>query len=110
LDRKRAFLRWWAAIENRGESTPQTRKSQPPSLKAKVAVEAIKAHMPAAQIGQIFSVHATEVGGWKKQAHAGLSDIFGKGQEQVRQHCGAPAERFGRPWQPEHLNEENGIK
>src|SRR5438034_10354953 len=31
-------------IENRGESMPKTRKSHPPSLKAKVAVEAIKAH------------------------------------------------------------------
>jgi hypothetical protein len=34
-------------IENRGESMPKTRKSHPPSLKAKVAVEAIKAHKTA---------------------------------------------------------------
>jgi hypothetical protein len=31
-------------IENEGESMPKTRKSHPPSLKAKVAVEAILAH------------------------------------------------------------------
>jgi len=41
-------------IENRGESMPKTRKSHPPSLKAKVAVEAIKAHKTAAQIAQML--------------------------------------------------------
>ena len=64
---------------------PKTRKSHPPSLKAKVAVEAIKAHKTAAQIAQMFGVHPTQVGGWKKQALAGLPDIFGNGREQMRQ-------------------------
>ena len=64
---------------------PRTRKSHPPSLKAKVAVEAIKAHKTAAQIAQMFGVHPTQVGGWKKQALAGLPDIFGNGREQMRQ-------------------------
>ena len=50
---------------------PKIRKSHPPSLKAKVAVEAIKAHKTAAQIAQMFGVHPTQVGGWKKQALAG---------------------------------------
>src|ERR1039457_3248568 len=72
-------------IENRGESMPQTRKSHPPSLKARVAVEAIRAHKTAAQIAQMFGVHPTQVGGWKKQALAGLPDIFGNGREQMRQ-------------------------
>jgi transposase len=72
-------------IENRGESMPKTRKSHPPSLKAKVAVEAIKAHKTAAQIAQMFGVHPTQVGGWKKQALDGLPDIFGNGREQMRQ-------------------------
>jgi len=40
---------------------PKTRKSHPPSVKAKVVVEAIKAHKTAAQIAQIFGVHATQV-------------------------------------------------
>ena len=39
---------------------PRTRKSHPPSLKAKVAVEAIKAHKTAAQM---FGVHPIQVGG-----------------------------------------------
>src|SRR6476469_8188643 len=74
-------------IENEGESMPRTRKSHPPSLKAKVAVEAIKAHKTAAQIAQMFGVHPTQVGGWKKQALAGLPDIFGNGREQLRQQA-----------------------
>src|SRR3954453_5129047 len=74
-------------IENEGESMPRTRKSHPPSLKAKVAVEAIKAHKTAAQIAQMFGVHPTQVGGWKKQALAGLPDIFGNGREHMRQQA-----------------------
>jgi len=68
---------------------PKIRKSHPPSLKAKVAVEAIKAHKTAAQIAQMFGVQPTQVGGWKKQALAGLPDIFGNGREQMRQQADA---------------------
>jgi hypothetical protein len=49
---------------------PKTRKSHPPSLKAKVAFEAIKAHKTAAQIAQMFGAHPNQVGGWKQQALA----------------------------------------
>ena len=66
---------------------PQTRKNHPPSLKAKVAVEAIKGHKTAAQIAQTFGVHPTQVGSWKKQALAGLPDVFGNGREQIRQQA-----------------------
>jgi transposase len=68
---------------------PRTRKSHPPSLKAKVAVEAIKAHKTIAQIVQMFGVHLTRVGGWEKQALAGLPDILGNGREQIRQQTDA---------------------
>src|SRR3974390_1920557 len=74
-------------IENGGESMPRTRKSNPPSLRAKVAIEAIKAHKTTAQIAQMFGVHPTQVGGWKRQALAGLPDIFGNGREQMRQQA-----------------------
>src|ERR1700745_718313 len=76
-------------IENRGESMPKTRKSHPPSLKAKVAVEAIRAQQTVAQSAQMCGVPPTQVGGWKKQALAGLPDIFGNGREQVRQQSDA---------------------
>ncbi len=46
---------------------PKTRKSHPPSLKAKVAVEAIKAQKTTSQIAQMFAVHPTQVGGWVEE-------------------------------------------
>jgi transposase len=76
-------------IENEGKSMPGTRKSHPPSLKARVAVEAIKGHRTTAQIAQMFGVHPTQVGGWKKQALAGSPDVFGNGREQMRQQADA---------------------
>ena len=54
-----------------------------------LTVEAIKAHKTAAQIAQMFGVHPTQVGGWKKQALAGLPDLFGNGREQMRQQSDA---------------------
>ena len=66
---------------------PKTRKNHPPSLKAKVAVEAIRGHKTTAEIAQLYAVHPTQVGGWKKQALAGLPDVFGNGREQMRQQA-----------------------
>src|SRR6476620_8406845 len=40
-------------IDNEGKSMPKPRKNHPPSFKAKVAVEAIKAHKTIAQIAQM---------------------------------------------------------
>ena len=68
---------------------PRTRTSHPPSLKAKVAIEAIKGHKTTAQIAQMFGLHPTPVGGWKRQVLAGLPDVFGNGREQVRQQADA---------------------
>ena len=67
----------------------RARKNHPPGLKAKVAVEAIKAHRTTAQIAQMFGVHPTQVGGWKKQALNGLPDVFGNGREHIRQQSDA---------------------
>src|SRR5437660_6573669 len=77
------------SIENNGESMPRTRKSHPPILKAKVGVQAIRAHKTTARIAQMFGVHPTQIGGWKKQALAGLPDVFGNGREQMRQQADA---------------------
>ena len=68
---------------------PRTRKSHPPSLKAKVAIEAIKGHKTTAQIAQMFGAHPTQVGGWKEQALAGLPDVFGNRGEQMREQADA---------------------
>ena len=68
---------------------PRSRKSHPPSLKAKVAVEAIKGNKTTSQIAQMFGVHPTQVGGWKKQALAGLPEIFSNGRENLREQSDA---------------------
>ena len=54
-----------------------------------MAIEAIKGHKTTAQIAQMFGAHPTQVGGWKKQALAGLPDVFGNGREQMRQQADA---------------------
>src|SRR5215471_13204094 len=64
-------------IENEGESMPRTRKNHSPSLKAKVAIEAIKAQKTTTQISPNVRRSPTQVGGWKRQALAGLPDVFG---------------------------------
>ena len=74
-------------IENEGESMPRTRKNYAPTLKAKVAVEAIKGNKTATQIGQAFSVHPNLVAIWKKQALDQLPDIFSNGQSQTAGRC-----------------------
>jgi transposase len=61
---------------------PTTRENHPPSLKAKVAVEALKGLKTTTQIAQTFGVHPTQVGSWKKQALAGLPEVFGNGRQQ----------------------------
>jgi putative transposase len=66
---------------------PQTRKNHPPSLKARVAIDAIKGHKTTTQIAQTYGVHPTQVGFWKRQAVAGLPDVFGNGREQMRQQA-----------------------
>ncbi len=43
----------------------------------------------SAQIAQMFGVHPTQVGGWKRQALPGLPDVFGNGREQMRQQADA---------------------
>jgi hypothetical protein len=66
------------------ESMPRTRKRHSPSLKAKVPSRPSR-HTRTTQIANIVGVHPTQVGGRKKQALAGLPDVFGHGREQVRQ-------------------------
>lgn len=57
----------------------RTRKTYPPGLKAKVAVEAIKERRTTVQIGQAFGVHPNLVMNWKKQALEQLPEVFNNG-------------------------------
>ena len=60
---------------------PGTRKSYAPSLKAKVAMEAIKAQRTTTEIAKIYSVHPNLIGIWKKQAVENLPEIFTGGRD-----------------------------
>ena len=52
------------------------RKRYSAEFKAKVAREALKEEVTAAEIATLFSIHPTQVVEWKRQAIEGLGDIF----------------------------------
>jgi transposase-like protein len=53
-----------------------SRKQRSASLKAKVALEAVRERLSAAQIASTYHVHPTQVGVWKKQLLAGVVEVF----------------------------------
>ena len=55
---------------------PNTRKSYPPSLKAKISVEAIRAQKTITELAQFYHVNPNLITKWKKQALEGLPEIF----------------------------------
>ena len=67
---------------------PKSRKSYPPSLKARVVVEALKNQKTAAEIAQVYRIHPALVSTWKKQALEALPGIF----QQPRDSRGATLE------------------
>jgi len=84
---------------------PRTRKSHPPSLKARVAVEAIKAHKTTSQIAQMFGVHPTQVGGWKK---TGAGRLAGHLRQRPRADAPPVRRREGRALQAD-WSTESGV-
>ena len=52
------------------------RKRYSADFKAKVALEALRGELTAAQLASKHSIHQTMVGEWKKQAMEGLSAVF----------------------------------
>ena len=55
---------------------PTTRKRYPPSLKAKISVDAIKAQKTITELAQFYRVNPNLIAKWKKQALEGLPEIF----------------------------------
>ena len=55
---------------------PRTRKKHSATLKAKVALEAIKAQRTTSEIAQTFGVHPNLVASWKKHAIELLPELF----------------------------------
>ena len=52
------------------------RKRYSADFKAKVALEALRGELTAAQLASKHSIHQTMVGEWKKQAMEGLTTVF----------------------------------
>ena len=55
---------------------PGQRKRYSAELKAKIALEAIKAQKTANEIATEYGVHPSQIAQWKKQALDGLPDLF----------------------------------
>jgi len=53
-----------------------SRRQHSAALKARVALEAVKERLTAAQIAATYQVHPTQVGMWKKQLLAGVEAVF----------------------------------
>jgi len=56
------------------------RKQHSAETKAKVAVEAIRGLRTVNEIAGEYRVHPTQIAHWKKQALAGLADVFSNGR------------------------------
>ena len=59
--------------------TKRTRRTHSPSLKAKVALAAIKGERTIAQLADQFDVHPNQITTWKTQLEGGAADVFGPG-------------------------------
>ena len=70
---------------------PNTRKSYPPTLKAKVAVDAIRAEKTVTKLAHLHSVYPNLMTKWKRQALDARTEIFR--QSQGRNDSVADAEK-----------------
>jgi len=61
------------------------RKRYDGTLKAKVAVEAIKSQRTVNEIASSYGIHPHQVGQWKKQALEQLPEIFSNGRIRSQQ-------------------------
>jgi len=52
------------------------RKQYPPSLKAKVALEAIRGERTCAELASEYQVHPTQIKKWKKIVTEGIIELF----------------------------------
>ena len=62
----------------------QNRRKHSPSLKAKVALEALKGEETIAELANRFEVHPNQVRKWKKALAEGAASIFGGDHDQER--------------------------
>ncbi len=55
-----------------------TRKHYSKAVKAQVALEAIKGQKTVAEITSEYSVHASQIGAWKKQLMDNAPELFSR--------------------------------
>ena len=77
--------RWLSLVRLTRRTDPMTgkRKRYGAEFKARVALEALRGELTAAQLAAKHGVHQTMVGEWKKQAVEGLAAVF-SGKEAAR--------------------------
>jgi transposase-like protein len=56
------------------------RKRRSAAFKAKVAVEAIRGERTVNELAGLYQVHPSQIMAWKKQALAGLCEVFADGR------------------------------
>ena len=67
----------WVAVASRWRVRIQSRLTRySAAFKAKVALEALRGELTAAQLASKHGIHQTMVGEWKKQAMEGLAAVF----------------------------------
>ena len=81
------------------------RKTITAQLKAAGALDALKGEKTPAQMASTYAVHPNPVSAWKKQAHAGLVEVFSKKRGRKARANGAgeqalyePIGRLQREW------------
>ena len=57
--------------------TKRTRRTHSATLKAKVALAALKGEKTLAELAQQYEVHASQITAWKAQLLAGVEGVFG---------------------------------
>jgi len=55
---------------------PKVRKKHNPQDKVRIVLEVLKGELTMSQITAKYGVHTTQICNWKKQALAGLVDVF----------------------------------
>jgi hypothetical protein len=76
-------------IENEGEAMPPKAQESPTRPEGQSGHRGHQGPQDNRPDRADVRVHLTQVGGWKKQALAGLPDVFGNGREQMRQQADA---------------------